>query len=131
MLVTLPIFNDRPPSVMIADDDGTILNLLAEGFEMFGCRVFTAENGLDAWDLFENRTIDIVLTDIRMPGIDGVQLSHRIRKRSPWVTIGVMTGGDADAATRLLEDGTVDHFFPKPFNLIDDCRSLTTEAQTA
>ena len=131
MLVSLPIFSDRTPSVLIADDDETILELLAKGFEMLGCRVLKAENGLDAWTLFSNQHIDIVLTDIRMPGLDGIHLSRRIRDRSPSVTIGVMTGGDADVAGRLLETGTADYYFPKPFDLIGVCKSLTTALQTA
>ena len=131
MLVSLPIFSDRTPSVLIADDDETILELLAQGFGMLGCRVFTAENGLDAWALFNRRHIDIVLTDIRMPGMDGIHLSRRIRDRSPSVTIGVMTGGDAEVATGLLEHGTVDHYFAKPFDLIGVCKRLMTALQTA
>ena len=131
MLVTIPFLTDQPPSVLIVDDDATILELLAEGFEMFGCRVITAENGLDAWTLFSGRQVDIVLTDIQMPGLDGMQLSLRIRNKSPKVRIGVMTGGDVDAASQLLEDGTANYFFQKPFNLMRVCKSLIGEFQIA
>ena len=53
--------------------------------------------------------IDIVLTDIRMPEIDGTELSHRIRNQSPCTKIAVMFGGDADVATELMNNGTVDY----------------------
>ena len=131
MLVTMPLFTDRFPSVLIVDDDVTILELLAEGFQLFGCQVLTAENGLEAWTLFNSHAIDIVLTDIRMPGMDGMQLSQRIRSQSPSVRIGVMTGGDAHAANKLLEDGTADYYFQKPFDLMGACKSMVGEAQTA
>lgn len=130
MMASQPIHNDRAPSVLIADDDIFILDLLSEGFEMYGCRVFKAENGFDAWLVFNREPIDLVLTDIRMPGLDGTQLSHRIRNRSPLVKIAVMTGGDAEAAASLLKEGTADYYFPKPFDLIDVCASLAPEAQT-
>ncbi|BBO92996.1 response regulator [Desulfosarcina ovata] len=130
MMASQPIRNDRVPSVLIADDDVLILELLSEGFEIHGCRVFKAENGVDAWAVFNREPIDLVLTDIRMPGLDGAQLSHRIRKRSPMVKIAVMTGGDADAATDLLKAGTADYYFQKPFNLIGVCSSLVPAAKS-
>jgi CheY-like chemotaxis protein len=125
-----PIHNDRFPSVLIVDDDGSILDILSEGLEMFGCRVFKAENGIDAWKVFTREPIDLVLTDIRMPGLDGTQLSHRIRNQAPSVKIAVMTGGDAGVAKKLLEDGTANYYFSKPFNLMTVCQSLMAEAQT-
>lgn len=131
MLVALPISSHRCPSVLVADDDEAILDLLVQGFEMFGCRVLTAENGIDAWTLFNGRQVDIVLTDIQMPGLDGAQLSHRIRDHSPSITIGVMTGGNDDTAIDLLEEGTVDYFFRKPFDLVRVCKSMIGETQTA
>lgn len=131
MLVALPMSSRRSPSVLIADDDESILDLLVQGFEMFGCQVFTAENGSDAWTLFNGRQVDIVLTDFQMPGLDGAQLSHRIRNHSPSTKIGVMTGGNDHTAIDLLEDGTVDYYFRKPFDLIRVCESMIGEAQTA
>lgn len=84
---------------------------------MFGLKVFNAGNGLDGWNLFNSEQIDIVLTDIRMPEIDGTELSHRIRNQSPCTKIAVMSGGDADVAIELVNNGTVDYFFTKPFAL--------------
>jgi CheY-like chemotaxis protein len=131
MLVALPIASRRSPSVLIADDDDSILDLLVQGFEMFGCQVLTAENGCDAWRLFNGRQVDIVLTDMQMPGLDGAQLSQRIRNHSPSIKIGIMTGGNDDTAIDLLEDGTVDCYFRKPFDLIRVCESMVGEVLTA
>jgi len=131
MLVALPMSSRRSPSVLIADDDESILDLLVQGFEMFGCQVFTAANGRDAWTLFNGRQVDIVLTDFQMPGLNGAQLSHRIRNHSPSIRIGVMTGGNDHTAIDLLEDGTVDCYFRKPFDLIRVCEAMIGEAQTA
>lgn len=131
MFVTPPTFNDPPKSVLIVDDDTMIIELLSLGFETFGFKVFTATNGLDAWNLFQSEHIDVILTDYQMPGMNGKELSKRIRNKSPSAKIGVMTGGAADPALELLKCGTVDYFFPKPFNLKTVCSILTAEVQAA
>jgi DNA-binding response OmpR family regulator len=98
---------------------------------MFGFQVFEVDNGIDAWNTFQKEQIDVVLTDINMPGLDGKELSHRIRNQSPSTIIAVMTGGAYDVATDLIEDGTVNYFFPKPLKLIELCKSLMAEVQPA
>jgi len=131
MLFTHPTFNDPPKSVLIVDDDGMIVELLSIGFQAFGFNVFTATNGLDAWELFNSERIDLILTDYQMPGMNGKELSQRIRHKSPSAKIAVMTGGVTEPAQKLLNDGIVDHFFPKPFNLKTVCSILTAEVQAA
>ena len=100
--------NGSSKSILIVDDDGVILDLLSVMFEKYGFKVFKAENGLDGWNLFKNKDIDFVLTDMMMPGLNGKELSHRIRKQSPLVKIGIMTGRETDVVAGLLKDGTVD-----------------------
>ena len=106
-----------------------LLELLTEGFEMFGFNVLKADNGLDAWNLLNSEQVDIVLTDIQMPGFDGIELSKRIRKQSPHIAIALMTGGNTDTTEELLKDGTVNYLFKKPFPLSYVCKHLKTEAQ--
>jgi CheY-like chemotaxis protein len=66
-----------------------------------------------------------------MPGLDGIELSRRIRNASPNTTIAVMTGAEADRARELLADGIVDYIFLKPFPLSSVCKLLAAEAQMA
>jgi DNA-binding response OmpR family regulator len=106
-----------------------LVELISLGFERHGFEVFKAYNGLDAWIFFMNNDIDFVLTDLQMPGLSGRELSHRIRNHSPHVKIAIMTGGENDVAAELLKDGTVDYFFPKPFNIKRICQLLMAEAQ--
>ena len=123
--------NGSSKSILIVDDDGVILDLLSVMFEKYGFKVFKAENGLDGWNLFRNKDIDFVLTDMMMPGLNGKELSHRIRKQSPLVKIGIMTGRETDVVAGLLKDGTVDYFFTKPFDIKNVCMMLTEEARAA
>lgn len=121
---------DRTQSILIVDDDENILELLAEGFNWCGFNVFKVQDGLGGWRLFKSESIDIVLTDIYMPGLDGIELSSRIRNHSPHAIIAVMTGGDADIGRKLLNDGLADYFFTKPFAITSVCKTLLLEAQT-
>lgn len=127
MLSSPPAGDGHQQSILVVDDDGMIVDLLSQWLERHGAKVFRAENGLDAWNLFNNEKIDCVLTDIQMPGLDGKELSHRIRSRSPFIKIAVMSGGETDIARELLKDGTANCFFPKPFDLKNVCKSLIEE----
>lgn len=118
-------------SILIADDNKVILELLSQVFEKKGFKVFKSENGLDAWHIFNGEHIDFVLTDIHMPGLNGKELSHRIRNQSKLTKIGVMTGGEDNIALELLKDGTADYFFAKPLDINIICRSLMEDAQIA
>ena len=131
MLPSTPTFNGPSKSILIVDDDEVILDLLAVMFEKYGFKVFRAENGLDGWYLFKNKDIDFVLTDMVMPGLNGQELSTRIRKQAPFVKIGIMTGGETEIAAELLKDETVDYFFTKPFDIKNVCMMLTEEAPAA
>ena len=131
MLANPTIPSHYSQSILIVDDNDMLLELLANGFEMFGFNVWKADNGLDAWNLFKSEKVDIVLTDIRMPYLNGLELSRLIRNVSPKTTIALITGGDGDVAAKLVKDGTADCFFTKPFDLKNVCKTLITQAQKA
>ena len=119
-------------SILIVDDDELILELLTLAFEKCGLKVFKAENSNDAWNLFKSEQMNLVLTDIYMPGLDGKELSRRIRNMSPSVKMALMTGGEMDQDIKeLLSAGTVDYFFPKPFDLKKICEMFQAESIVA
>jgi two-component system capsular synthesis sensor histidine kinase RcsC len=130
MLITQPLYDDdRGRSILIVDDDEMILELLTGALKIYGFKVFTAGDGVEGLRIFDNECIDIVLTDIEMPGLNGVELAAHIQNRSPNTKIIVMTGGYEDVGNKLVEDGTADHCFLKPFSISNLCKTLTAECQ--
>ena len=131
MTLTNQTLNGYSKSILVVDDDPIIVELLAVIFKKYGFIVFSAEDGLEAWNIFKNENIDMVLTDIRMPGLDGRELSYRIREQSPITKIAVMTGEESDVGTELLNDGTADYFFLKPFDIKNVCEVFMAEDNAA
>ena len=73
----------------------------------------------------------MVLTDIWMSGLNGIELSKRIRNQSLGTKIAVMTGGNTDLVTELLNNGTANYLFKKPFEISYVCTSLLAGAHMA
>ncbi|MGA8019740.1 MAG: response regulator [Desulfobacterales bacterium] len=122
-----PNIKGSSKSILIVDDDEIIREVLSHGFARYGFTVFKAENATDAWILFNSEHIDYVVTDIWMPGLNGMDLSRRIKKQSPFTKIALMTGGKTEGVKELIEDGTVDHFFWKPFDIQNICKIFNAE----
>ena len=89
--------------------------------------MLTAENGSDALDLFKREHIDLVLTDIIMPGFNGKELARRIKNESPRTRIALMTGAEEEDMEELLNNGTADYFFLKPFDINYMCKTFIGE----
>ncbi len=104
-------------SILIVDDEVNILSGLKIAFEDEGFTVFTAKNGLDAWQTINKNSIDIVITDLRMPEMDGYELLKKISASYPTLPVIVLTGhGTIETAVETMRDGAVD-FFTKPVDL--------------
>jgi two-component system response regulator YesN len=100
-------------------------------FKNYNYIVFKAEDGRDAWYIFNNENTNVVLTDIRMPGLDGRKLSYRIRNQSPSTIIALMTGEEIVAGSELLNDEAVDYLFLKPFDTKMVCEIFRAELDAA
>ena len=105
------------PRLLVVDDDRAILTLigtiaLAEGFD-----VATTVSGEDAMKQLRERPSDLVLVDLRMPGITGIDVLRAIREANPRVKVVLMTGfGTIDTAVEAVKLGAMD-FITKPFDL--------------
>lgn len=105
-------------NILIADDDCITVKLLSAHLSRWGHTVYQATNGDDAWKVIERTPIDIVIIDWIMPGLDGPQLSRRIRRRQGAYIYLILISAQVtkEAVVRGLESG-VDDYMTKPMDM--------------
>jgi signal transduction histidine kinase/FixJ family two-component response regulator len=109
-------------TLLLADDEEGIRKVLGIALADLGYRVVTAADGLEALELFRREAPAIVLTDIRMPGMDGMELLHAIKAERPDTEVIMITGhGDMELAIGSLKLDATD-FVTKPIN--DDALAI-------
>jgi Nif-specific regulatory protein len=115
----------RPPSdpgtprgrLLVVDDEATARRALATLLTEDGYAVETAASGDEALERISTNPPDIVVTDVRMPGIDGVELLHRTKALDPNIAVVVMTAfGTVGDAVRAMRGGA-EHYVTKPVDL--------------
>ena len=104
------------PCVLVVDDEAVIRDLCAKALNSFN--VIQAGTGEEALEILEREEIDVVLTDIMMPNLNGIELLQSIKDRQPNQSVIVMTGyADKDIILRALK-ADADDFISKPLNLL-------------
>ena len=102
--------------LLLVDDEEGIRKVLGIALSDAGYTVFTAKNGEEALNIFRKEIPPIVLTDIKMPGMDGVELLQKIKHENPDTEVIMITGhGDMDLAIKSLKYQAID-FVTKPIN---------------
>lgn len=103
------------PRILLVDDEPVIIDSLRFSLNREGFEVFTASDGAQALELFDDAQPDLVVLDIRLPGMDGLEVCRRLRARST-VPIIMLTalGNELDRVVGL-EVGA-DDYLPKPFS---------------
>jgi CheY-like chemotaxis protein len=113
-------------TVLVVDDEPSVLFALSEGLSdrRGGVRVVTAANGIEAVAVLEAEPVDLVLTDLRMPDMDGFELLTFLRRNHPAVPVILMTAlGSAETSARLATAGSFE-CLAKPFHLPDLKRKI-------
>ena len=105
------------PSVLIVDDEPSILQSLSGILSDEGFETITAANGYEALQRISTESPDLVLLDIWMPGIDGIETLKEIKKDHPWTQVIIITGhGTIDTAVQATKLGAYD-FIEKPLSI--------------
>jgi DNA-binding NtrC family response regulator len=103
--------------VLAIDDDEEMLALLAKVLDEHGCRVSTRTSAVAAFKLLDEDPADVVLTDVRMPGMDGMALLEHVNRHAPATIVILMTAfGTIGAAVEAMKRGATD-YVTKPFKM--------------
>ncbi|MGX6445507.1 response regulator [Neobacillus sp. K501] len=108
--------------ILIVDDQFGIRILLNEVFQKEGYKTFQAANGIQALDIVTKHDPDLVLLDMKIPGMDGIEILKRMKVIDPEIRVIIMTAyGELDMIQEAKDLGAITHF-AKPFD-IDDIRA--------
>lgn len=103
--------------ILIVDDQNGIRLLLQEVFKRDGFETAVAKNGLEAIQLFQSEQPDCVLLDMKMPGMDGIEVLREIKSAHPGIPVFMMTAyGEQEQMDAAKELGA-ERYFTKPFDI--------------
>ena len=102
-------------SVLIVDDDVKLVKLLQTYFEKEGCITYSANDGLDALRIVRERKPDIMVLDLMLPGLDGLDVCRRIRKDND-IPIIMLTARDEESDRLVGLEIGADDYVTKPFS---------------
>ena len=106
-------------TILAVDDDATILSVISRFLDRLpiGLAVLTAENGAEAIDVLKSAKVDLVLTDLKMPVMDGFALLAYISDKHPDIKTIAMTGLQSEDIYERLSFLGIRHYMEKPFSL--------------
>ena len=103
--------------MLIVEDDPGVARFLERGLAAHGHRALTADNGQDGVQMAADESVDFVLLDIMLPGMNGQEVLRRIRARRPGVPVLMLTARDEVRDKVRALDGGADDYLSKPFDL--------------
>ncbi|MDI3547487.1 MAG: two-component system, NtrC family, response regulator AtoC [Halanaerobiales bacterium] len=113
--------------ILIIDDDRGLRVSLSAFLEKKGYSTLTAATAQEGLEIIENNTVDLVLLDIRMPGMDGITALKKIKEINSDLNVIIITGyGSIETAVEAMKEGAVD-YVTKPFNL----KELSSKIETS
>lgn len=128
-LITQP---NSTQSVLIVDDDHNVLEVLDARLSSCGLTVYQADGGRKALQILDNRRIDLVVSDVKMPEMDGMALLSEIIRKQPGLPVIFLTAyANIPAAVNAVKSGAVD-YVEKPFDgraLTEKIKSLLQESE--
>jgi len=104
-------------NILIAEDEEITLKHLRYALESKGYTLTCVKNGLDAFNELEKKEFDILIADIKMPGMDGITLLGKVKEKYPDTEVIIITGfGSIESAVEAMKKGAFD-YITKPFNI--------------
>lgn len=103
-------------TILVVDDEPALTNLVQELMTARGYTVYTASDGNEALRLLADHKVDLLLTDIIMPGMNGYQLASKVQNQYPAVKIQLVSGFADDRQLETMDSGLVQSLLRKPFS---------------
>ncbi|MFO7628743.1 MAG: response regulator transcription factor [Prochlorococcaceae cyanobacterium] len=116
-----------PARLLVVEDDDTIRETVSEAMALEGFAVTTSANGKNAWELLQRERFDLLVLDLMLPGITGLDLCRQLRQNSPTPLILVVSARDSETDRVLGLEVGADDYLVKPFGmreLVARCRAL-------
>ena len=108
-----------PTRILLVDDEKDFVEMLSLRLNEVGEKVTTAHSGKECLETLENKEIDVVILDIKMPGMDGMETLGEIKKKFPLVEVIMLTGhGSTETAVEGMKMGAFDYLM-KPADFDD------------
>ncbi|MBI5531573.1 MAG: sigma-54-dependent Fis family transcriptional regulator [Deltaproteobacteria bacterium] len=115
-------------NILVVDDEEGVRSFLVEALDSEGYQVDDAQDGLAALEKLSSRAYQVVLTDLRMPGLDGMGLLHKLRAQHPDIEVIVLTAyGTVESAVQAMKLGAFD-YLQKPVDSPKQVRTLVARA---
>jgi DNA-binding NtrC family response regulator len=119
----------QQPRILVVDDELLIRDLLYDFFSGQGWDISVAENGAKALEILERKEIDLLLTDLRMPEMDGITLTSEVRENYPQIPIVIMTAyPSVETAVEAIRHKVADYVV-KPFNVNQLLKTLRMQLE--
>ncbi len=107
------------PHLLLVEDETKVASFIKKGLERQGFTVEIAEDGKEGKRFFDERTYDLLILDVNLPYIDGIQLAHYIRTKNTQVPILMLTALDTTADKLAGFDAGIDDYLVKPFDFME------------
>ncbi|RXJ81046.1 EAL domain-containing protein [Arcobacter sp. F2176] len=116
-------------SILYVEDDATVRESLSSTLKLLSKKIYPASDGLQALEIIKNQTIDLVITDIKMPKLDGLELSKKIQELNLNIPILITTAHDEIDYLHKAIELNIDAFITKPLNITSLIQSITKLAK--
>jgi CheY-like chemotaxis protein len=120
--------NPKSATLLIVDDEEGIRDLMRRHFSFQGYQVLTASDGDEALMILSEKKVDVVISDIMMPNMDGTELIQRIRAEYPIMRVIMMTGYVSMSNLLICLQNQADTVIFKPFKNLDEIDEAVARA---
>ena len=109
-----PVLRKR---VLVVDDESAIREVLATFLEQYEFAAHTVPDGASALALLQTEYVDVILVDLQMPGISGLEMAFEVHKTNPYIPMALITGTPMAIQPATLRQAGISRMFAKPFDL--------------